>query len=143
VKRGLVARPEDWKWSSLAHYAGMEGIVEIESKWTARKRERMGVLLVARAHPPAKGAGRVGQPARAHPPAKSCGKGGATCQSPPSRKKLREGWGNLPEPTLPQKERLGQAPRVAGELNCLSKRSPTKGSYFSSPYTSTSLLVPK
>src|ERR1051326_7606905 len=36
VKRGLVARPEDWKWSSFVHYAtGMEGIVEIESQWTA------------------------------------------------------------------------------------------------------------
>ncbi|HEY6339736.1 MAG TPA: transposase [Candidatus Sulfotelmatobacter sp.] len=63
VKRGLVARPEDWKWSSFVHYAtGMEGIVEIESQWTARKREQMGVVLVARAHPPAQNAGRVGQP---------------------------------------------------------------------------------
>jgi hypothetical protein len=42
VKRGLVARPEDWKWSSFVHYAtGTEGIVEIESQWTARRRERM------------------------------------------------------------------------------------------------------
>jgi putative transposase len=63
VKRGLVARPEDWKWSSFVHYAtGMEGIVEIESQWTARRRERVGVVLLARAHPPAKSAGRVGQP---------------------------------------------------------------------------------
>ena len=65
VKRGLVERPEDWKWSSFVHYAtGMEGIVEIESQWTARRREQMGVVLVARAHPPAKNAGRVGQPRR-------------------------------------------------------------------------------
>ena len=40
VKRGLVARPEDWPWSSFRHYAtGVEGTVEIESMWTARKRE--------------------------------------------------------------------------------------------------------
>jgi len=63
VKRGLVERPEDWKWSSFVHYAtGAEGIVEIESQWTGRRRERMGVVLVARAHPPAKDARRVGQP---------------------------------------------------------------------------------
>ncbi len=47
VKRGLVERPQDWKWSSFVHYAtGMEGIVEIESQWTARRREQMGVALV-------------------------------------------------------------------------------------------------
>jgi putative transposase len=64
VKRGLVDRPQDWKWSSFVHYAsGTEGIVEIESQWTARRRERMGVMLLDRAHPPAKSAGRVGQPA--------------------------------------------------------------------------------
>ena len=74
VKRGLAERPEDWKWSSFVHYAtGMEGTVEIESQWTARRREQMGVALVVRAHPfgavrllrassPAKNAGRVGQP---------------------------------------------------------------------------------
>jgi putative transposase len=40
VARGLVARPEDWKWSSFRHYAtGCEGPVEIESFWTARGRE--------------------------------------------------------------------------------------------------------
>jgi putative transposase len=44
VKRGLVERPEDWVWSSFRHWAsGVEGRVEIESPWTARKRERMGV----------------------------------------------------------------------------------------------------
>jgi len=63
VKRELVKRPEDWKWSSFVHYAtGTEGIVEIESQWTARRREQIGVVLLARAHPPAKSAGRVGQP---------------------------------------------------------------------------------
>jgi putative transposase len=41
VKRGLCARPEDWEWSSFRHYAtGWEGRVEMESEWTARKRER-------------------------------------------------------------------------------------------------------
>ena len=36
VKRGLVARPEDWPWSSFLHYAtGQAGVVEIESQWTA------------------------------------------------------------------------------------------------------------
>jgi putative transposase len=41
VKRGLCERPENWEWSSFRHYAtGCEGRVEIESEWTARKRER-------------------------------------------------------------------------------------------------------
>ncbi len=36
VKRGLVAKPEDWQWSSFRHYAtGVVGAVEIESQWTA------------------------------------------------------------------------------------------------------------
>jgi len=41
VKRGLCAGPEHWKWSSLRHYAfGEKEVVEIESEWTARERER-------------------------------------------------------------------------------------------------------
>jgi putative transposase len=41
VRRGLCERPEDWEWSSFLHYAtGCEGRVEIESEWTARRRER-------------------------------------------------------------------------------------------------------
>ena len=41
VKRGLAEKPEDWAWSSFRHYAtGLEGVVEIESEWTARRRER-------------------------------------------------------------------------------------------------------
>jgi len=41
VKGGWCERPEDWEWSSFRHYAtGFEGRVEIESEWTARKRER-------------------------------------------------------------------------------------------------------
>jgi putative transposase len=39
VKRGLVASPEQYLWSSFNHYAtGLRGIVEIESDWTARLR---------------------------------------------------------------------------------------------------------
>jgi hypothetical protein len=41
VQRGLCGKPEDWEWSSFRYYAtGAEGRVEIESQWTARKRER-------------------------------------------------------------------------------------------------------
>jgi len=41
VTRRLCARPEDWLWSSFHHHAtACEGHVEIESEWTARKRER-------------------------------------------------------------------------------------------------------
>ena len=41
VKRGLCECPEDWEWSSFRHCAtAIEGRVEIESEWTARKRER-------------------------------------------------------------------------------------------------------
>jgi putative transposase len=44
VKRGLVASPEGWIWSSFRHYVtAEEGVVEIESQWTARKREQLGV----------------------------------------------------------------------------------------------------
>jgi putative transposase len=55
VERGLVARPEDWKWSSFLHYAtGLKSTVEIESPWTARKREHMGATPQVRIqdHPP-------------------------------------------------------------------------------------------
>jgi putative transposase len=48
VSRGLVSRPEDWKWSSYRHYlTGEVGIVEIESHWTAGRRlglKRLGEL---------------------------------------------------------------------------------------------------
>ena len=41
VQRSLVVRPEDWKWSSYRHYqTGTRGTVEIESQWTAARRER-------------------------------------------------------------------------------------------------------
>jgi putative transposase len=46
VKAGLCERPDDWAWSSFRHYAtGCEGRVEIESEWTARKRERLAGKL--------------------------------------------------------------------------------------------------
>ncbi len=46
VKRGLAERPEDWEWSSFRHYAtGAEGVVEIESESTGRRRERRGMPL--------------------------------------------------------------------------------------------------
>jgi putative transposase len=39
VKRGLVACPELYRWSSFSHYAtGIREVVEIESEWTARLR---------------------------------------------------------------------------------------------------------
>ena len=39
VKRGLVAKPEEWAWSSFRHYAsGVKGAVEIESQWTVFER---------------------------------------------------------------------------------------------------------
>ena len=41
VKAGLCELPEDWPWSSFRHYALREkGVVEIESEWTARDREK-------------------------------------------------------------------------------------------------------
>jgi hypothetical protein len=49
VQRGLVRRPEDWSWSSARHYAtGEECGVESESRWTARRREQLGVYPVVR-----------------------------------------------------------------------------------------------
>jgi putative transposase len=39
VRRGMVTKPEDWKWSSYRHYqTGMPGTVEIESGWAAQER---------------------------------------------------------------------------------------------------------
>ncbi|HLZ43698.1 MAG TPA: transposase, partial [Candidatus Sulfotelmatobacter sp.] len=69
VKRGLVERPEDWVWSSFCHYAtGADGAVEIESQWTARRRERLGMELTIqvgesqRPRPLAQNARRTGHP---------------------------------------------------------------------------------
>ena len=45
VKRGLVEKPEEWRWSSFRHFAtGIEGTVEIESAWTGWRREHGGTL---------------------------------------------------------------------------------------------------
>ena len=41
LKRGLVSEAGDWPWSSFRHYALREkAVVQIESEWTARDRER-------------------------------------------------------------------------------------------------------
>jgi putative transposase len=43
VHRGLVAQPEDWRWSSYRHYAlGEVGTVQIESPVAAWKRRQVG-----------------------------------------------------------------------------------------------------
>jgi len=40
VSRGLVSEPGEWPWSSFRHYqSGEVGTVEIESHWTASRRE--------------------------------------------------------------------------------------------------------
>jgi putative transposase len=40
VKRGLVSKPEDYRWSSFNHYAtGDPGPIEIESHWTTHRSE--------------------------------------------------------------------------------------------------------
>jgi hypothetical protein len=44
VTRGLVAAPEDWPWSSYRHWlTGERGTVEIESHWTFKARQKMGI----------------------------------------------------------------------------------------------------
>lgn len=46
VTRGLCSHPSHWLWSSFIHYAaGAEGVVEIESEWTANRRERIAGTL--------------------------------------------------------------------------------------------------
>jgi len=53
VHRGLVVRPEDWPWSSFRHYAsGETGVVEIESRWTARRREQAGIFPTVKVRQP-------------------------------------------------------------------------------------------
>ena len=52
VKRGLVSSPEEWEWSSFRHYlTGVRGVVEIESEWTARARERLGMVPQVKIRP--------------------------------------------------------------------------------------------
>ncbi len=68
VKRGLVKRPEDYLWSSFRHYAsGEASVVEIESQWTARKRERAGMFLTLRVRPQAENP-RPSEAWTGHPP---------------------------------------------------------------------------
>jgi len=44
VKRGLVESPENWCWSSFRHYlTGEQGVIEIESTWTAGRRAGLKV----------------------------------------------------------------------------------------------------
>jgi putative transposase len=61
VKRGLVREPADWPWSSFRHYAtGEIRIVEIESEWTARRREHQTKPQSADAAPSFRGFSREG-----------------------------------------------------------------------------------
>jgi putative transposase len=47
VKRGLVDKPEDWPWSSFNHYStGEIRTIEIESQWTARRREGTDIEIL-------------------------------------------------------------------------------------------------
>ena len=63
VKRGLVKEPEDWEWSSFRHYwTGVPGVVEIESEWTARRRERMGITPQVRVRETSPGKPKAGLP---------------------------------------------------------------------------------
>ena len=72
VKRGLVERPEDWGWSSFNHYAtGIEGIVEVESFWTAIRRERMGIVPKVRMIPPVENP-RPSEARTGHPQGSRC-----------------------------------------------------------------------
>jgi putative transposase len=48
VERGLVERPEDWIWSFRHYFTGADGVVEIESQWTARRREKLGIIANVR-----------------------------------------------------------------------------------------------
>lgn len=52
VTRGLVADPADWKWSSFRHWlTGEMGTVEVESHWTFRRREKLGIHPTFRKQP--------------------------------------------------------------------------------------------
>jgi putative transposase len=49
VVRGLVEKPQDYPWSSFNHWlTGQLGPVEIESQWTARRRESAANPLIAK-----------------------------------------------------------------------------------------------
>ena len=58
-----LERVRAWYGSYITGYVVMlQHVHLLISEPEARRREQMGVALVARAHPPAKSAGRVGQP---------------------------------------------------------------------------------
>ncbi|MGI4826636.1 MAG: REP-associated tyrosine transposase [Janthinobacterium lividum] len=67
VVAGLVGFAGSWRWSSARHYVTGEcGVVEIESGWTAARRDRAGVeTQVSEARP---GAPRVVDRAMRHRP---------------------------------------------------------------------------
>jgi len=64
VRRSAVDWPRGPRTGSgAASRPTPRAVVDIESQWTARKRERLGVVSAfSKAHPPAETAGRVGQP---------------------------------------------------------------------------------
>lgn len=52
VERSFVQKPEDWLWSSFDHYAtGSLRGVEVESPWTALRRQRAAEARVPEAGP--------------------------------------------------------------------------------------------
>jgi hypothetical protein len=65
VRRGLVEKPENWPWSSFVYYAtGKIGTAEIESEWTAWRREQNKMLVDARqCRPPFAKSAKDGAPA--------------------------------------------------------------------------------
>jgi putative transposase len=65
VVRGLVAKPEDWKWSSFRHYAkGMEGTVEMSPSGPRHEEAacRMSFDSPRRSHHPISQKRDVGHP---------------------------------------------------------------------------------
>ncbi len=73
VKRGPVARPEDYLWSSFRHYlSGETGVVEIESQWTARKRELDGIFPTVKVRATAENP-RPSKAWTGHPPERKLG----------------------------------------------------------------------
>ena len=85
VTRGLAPRPEDWEWSSYRHYlTGAEGSVEIESQWTARRRERLGIFPMLKVRAPAE---------KPRPSERSCEETRLTRNS----RSKRQGWLLQPE----------------------------------------------
>src|SRR5437899_1737022 len=104
VKRGLVSKLEDWKWSSYRHYAFREiGIVEIESEWTARDREQKArggvprIFLRAQVSAQNRGANLGHQAPGDTLPQSRGGVSFILCRTSPIRKKgLNETWRCIP-----------------------------------------------